>query len=67
MYPYRKKKSKAQEVLANGKYLVQQNFHTAKGIYTARVIAHDNAIWFHKMLNGKTVECGKIWILKEEK
>lgn len=65
MNHYREKQSKAQEVLANGKYLVQQNFHTLKGVYTTRVIAYDDAIWFHKMLNGKTVECGKIWLLKE--
>lgn len=60
MNNYSKKQSKSLDVLVNGKYLIQQNFHTVKGVYTIRIIEYENIIWFHKMLNGKTVECRKI-------
>lgn len=43
-------------MLREGKIIKVNNFYTAKGYYTIRIVSYNDKLYFHKMLNGKVVE-----------
>lgn len=43
-------------MLREGKIIKVNNFDTAKGCYTIRIVSYNDKLYFHKMLNGKVVE-----------
>lgn len=51
-----KPESKAARMLREGQILKVNTFDTQRGCYTIRIIFYQDGIYFHKMLNGCTVE-----------
>ena len=47
------------DLLRYGEILKKNNFQTERGYYTIRLIRYDDAIYFHKMKDGKIVELKK--------
>lgn len=43
-------------MLREGTIIKVNNFDTAKGFYTIRIVSYNDKLYFHKMLNGKVVE-----------
>lgn len=43
-------------MLREGTIIKVNNFDTAKGCYTIRIVSYNDKLYFHKMLNGKVVE-----------
>lgn len=43
-------------MLREGTIIKVNNFYTAKGCYTIRIVSYNGKLYFHKMLNGKVVE-----------
>lgn len=50
------RKRKSINMLKEGIILKANTFDTTKGCYTIRIIAYNDKLYFHKMLNGKVVE-----------
>lgn len=43
-------------MLREGTITKVNNFYTAKGCYTIRIVSYNGKLYFHKMLNGNLVE-----------
>lgn len=43
-------------MLREGTIIKVNNFYTAKGCYTIRIVSYNGNLYFHKMLNGNVVE-----------
>lgn len=54
-------------ILREGRILKANTFDTAKGCYTIRIVSYKGNLYFHKMLNGNTVEIVNLSTCKPEK
>ena len=58
---------KGLKLLREGLIIKSKTFDTVKGCYTIRIIAYKGDMYFHKMLNGNTVEIVNLSTCKPEK